>query len=228
MQLEKRSAADQGPDSAARVAFNSSCNSVATLSPASAPVPNSGSSSLAGARTARTEAESYDSGEEFNYEGKYEGSFYAGATKSSTNSSLYLPAFPSCSHSSSELSSDVPPPQALASSTPSSSCVACDPKGVTTICLPANVIALLQDPQSNSIMQFADARRPRTSVLVADSGATDHMIPDKSAFIRIVHIQAARSAWITTHLRPSWVPALPSSLSTGREFLFATASTCPR
>ncbi len=108
MRLEKRSAADQGPDLAARVASDSSCNPAATPSPASAPVPDSGSSSLAGARMACTEAESYNSGEKFDYEGKYEGSFSAGATKSSTKSSLYLPASPLCSHSSSELSSDVP------------------------------------------------------------------------------------------------------------------------
>ncbi len=92
MRLEKRSAADQGPDSAARVASDSSCNPAATPSPASAPVPNSGSLSLAGTRTACTEAESYDSSEEFDYEGKYVGLFYAGATKSSSSSSLYLPA----------------------------------------------------------------------------------------------------------------------------------------
>jgi hypothetical protein len=58
-----------------------------------------------------------------------------------------------------------------------------DPKGVTTICLPKNVMALLNDPPSHSIKTFSDAHRPRTSLLVADTGATDHMIPDKSAFI---------------------------------------------
>jgi hypothetical protein len=58
-----------------------------------------------------------------------------------------------------------------------------DPKGVTTISLPKNVMALLNDPLSHSIKTFSDAHRPRTSLLVADTGATNHMIPDKSAFI---------------------------------------------
>jgi hypothetical protein len=61
--------------------------------PALAPAPasNGGSTNIAGACTASTEAESYDSREEYDYEGKYEGSFYMGNTKPSKNNSLYSP-----------------------------------------------------------------------------------------------------------------------------------------
>ncbi len=60
---------------------------------------------------------------------------------------------------------------------------AVNPKGVITICLPKHIMAPLNNPPAHSIRTFSDAHRPRTSLLVADTGATNHMIPDKSAFI---------------------------------------------
>ncbi len=44
-------------------------------------------------------------------------------------------------------------------------------------------MALLNNPPEHSIKIFSDAHRPQTSILVANTGATNHMIPDKSAFI---------------------------------------------
>jgi hypothetical protein len=56
-------------------------------------------------------------------------------------------------------------------------------KGVCTLCLPKIVLALLNNPLVHSI-SFHNARKhPCTSILVAESGATNHMTPDKSAFI---------------------------------------------
>ncbi len=109
LKLEKRSAADKSNNLAARIAFNDSSNTVTTPAPAPAPASNGRSTNIPGACTASTEAGSYDSGEEFDYEGKYEGSFYAGESKPSKNSSLYLPVSPSCSLSLSKISYDDPP-----------------------------------------------------------------------------------------------------------------------
>jgi hypothetical protein len=61
--------------------------------------------------------------------------------------------------------------------------VAVDPKGVTTICLCKNIMALLNDPTAHSIKTFANAHHPRMGLLVTDTGATNHMIRNKLAFI---------------------------------------------
>jgi hypothetical protein len=57
----------------------------------------------------------------------------------------------------------------------------CDPRGVKTIYLPKTVLALLQNPRAYK----PDCKRcgTGTTLLMADTGATDHMLPDKSAFI---------------------------------------------
>ena len=67
---------------------------------------------------------------------------------------------------------------------PASSHTSSDPKGVNTVYLPKTVLALLQDPPKHLLVHFQQATRsPCTSLLVADTGATDHMLPDKAAFI---------------------------------------------
>ena len=59
-----------------------------------------------------------------------------------------------------------------------------DPKGVNTVYLPKTVLALLQNPPKHSLVHFQQATRStRLSLLVADTGVTDHMLPDKAAFI---------------------------------------------
>ena len=50
-----------------------------------------------------------------------------------------------------------------------------DPQGVRTTPLPKHVLALLQNPPAHSTALVpGDAHR----LLVADTGATDHMLPD--------------------------------------------------
>jgi hypothetical protein len=56
-------------------------------------------------------------------------------------------------------------------------------KALPQICLPKNVMALLNDPPSHSIKTFSDAHCPCMSLLVADTGTTNHMTPNMSAFI---------------------------------------------
>ena len=58
-----------------------------------------------------------------------------------------------------------------------------NPKGIHTINLPKMVLALLENPPAQSISIHNTMLRPTMSLIVADSGATDHMIPHKSAFI---------------------------------------------
>jgi hypothetical protein len=135
---------------------------------------------MPGAFTAATKAESYDSGDEFDYEGKYEGSVFSGKTKS--NASLY----PHASHAMAKTTEDTHPP-----ANPPPATTSCrhftssiDPTGVRTVQLPTKrVITLLNNPPAHSIVFVSTKLCPRTSLLVADTSATDHMIPDKSTFI---------------------------------------------
>ncbi len=57
-----------------------------------------------------------------------------------------------------------------------------DPQGVNTVYLPKTVISLLKNPPSQNIKHQPQLLN-QTSLLVADTGATDHMLPDKLAFI---------------------------------------------
>ncbi len=51
------------------------------------------------------------------------------------------------------------------------------------MCLPKIVLALMNNPLAHSI-SFLDAQEhPHTSLLLVDTGATNHMISDKAAFI---------------------------------------------
>jgi hypothetical protein len=67
-----------------------------------------------------------------------------------------------------------------------------EPHGVQTMCLPKKVQALLNSPPVHSITLFTALHRNRTSLLVADSGATDHMLPNKSAFISYYPVEGRR------------------------------------
>lgn len=57
-----------------------------------------------------------------------------------------------------------------------------DPKGVTTVCLPKTMLALLTKPPVPSTSCPQDHTHP-TSLLVAGTSTTDHILPDKLAFI---------------------------------------------
>jgi hypothetical protein len=49
--------------------------------------------------------------------------------------------------------------------------------------LPKHILVLLNNPQAHSTAFISDKLQPCTSLLVANTGAMDHMIPNKSAFI---------------------------------------------
>ncbi len=147
--------------------------------PAPATVKNGGSTGTPGAFTAATKAKSYDLGDAFDYKGKYEGSVFSGKTKS--NASLY----PHASHATVETTEDTHPPANPPPATTSChhSTSSMDPTGVCMVQLPKRVIALLNNSPAHSIAFGSTKLHPRNSLLVADTGATDHMIPNKSAFI---------------------------------------------
>ena len=119
---------------------------------------------------AATEADSYDSGKEFDYEGRHEGLVYNGKPKSNVF------VYPSASHATAE------PLDTSSEST--TNCYlttsSIDPQGVRTTPLPKHVIALLRNPPAYSTGLVPGEAH---SLLVANTGATDHMIPDKSVFI---------------------------------------------
>jgi hypothetical protein len=94
LKLVKRTPANGGA-TASRVG-ESPALAPASAPPAPAPLANGGSAGTPGALTAATKAERYDSGEEFDYEGKYEGSVYSGKSRS------IVSVYPHASHASAE------------------------------------------------------------------------------------------------------------------------------
>jgi hypothetical protein len=180
----------------------------AMLAPAPAPPSDntSGSASLSGGFSALAEPNSYDLGDDYNYEGKLTGLMYLGTSLGKTNTSSRPYLSPSCNHASSNtnpLGNSFATPEmggTLSDNTPlydpSSTQVmggdllvhdhllsrsSCEPQGVKTIYLPKMVLSLLQNPKHHK----SDHKRGGfgTMLLVADTGATDHMLPNKSAFI---------------------------------------------
>ncbi len=168
--LVKRTPADGG-DAASRVGA-SPAPAPAPVAPVPAPAVSvdGGLAGMHGAFTAATEADSYESGEEFDYVGKYEGSVYNGKSKS--NVSIY----PNASHATAE-------PLDTSTESMTNCCHTTspiNPQGVRTTPLPKHVIALLQNPPAHSTALIPGEAH---DLLVADTGATDHMIQDKSVFI---------------------------------------------
>jgi hypothetical protein len=68
-------------------------------------------------------------------------------------------------------------------------------QGVNTIYLPKMVLSLLNNPPAHSIVHFQGILSKHMSLLVADTGATDHMLPDKSAFISYYPV-SGRHVWM--------------------------------
>ncbi len=171
-----------GGNTASRVSHKAPATAPAPTPPAApapAAVKNGGSTGTPGAFTVATKAKSYDSGDEFDYKGKYEGLVFSGKTKSTA--SLY----PHASHATTKTTEDTHPPANPLPATTSCchSTSSMDPTGVCMVQLPKRVITLLNNPPSHSIVFMSTKLCPRTSLLVADTGVTDHMIPNKSAFI---------------------------------------------
>ena len=69
-----------------------------------------------------------------------------------------------------------------------------DPPGVNTVYLPKMVLALLKNSLSQATFPLP-RHVTQTSLLVADSGGTDHMLPDKLAFISY-HPVLGRRVWM--------------------------------
>jgi hypothetical protein len=169
LKLVKRTPADGG-DAASRVGHEAPPPAPPTTPPAApnSPAKNGGSTGMPGAFTAATEHDSYESGNDFDYEGKYEGKVY-----SSANSKSNVPVYPCASHASVNISSpDLPPVTTSCRRSMSS----IDPTGVRTVRLPKLVIALLNNPLAHSIAFTYNTPWPCTSLLVANNGATDHII----------------------------------------------------
>ncbi len=131
----------------------------------------------------------YNSGEEYEYEGKLSGAMYLGSSKRNNPSNLYVGTPPSCTHASAEsgdsddtsieffLSGDSAQQDHFSSRSSG------DPQGVKTIYLPKTVLNLLRDPSVHHCFSRCKRKGSSTTLIVADMGATDHMLPDKSAFI---------------------------------------------
>jgi hypothetical protein len=69
-------------------------------------------------------------------------------------------------------------------------CSSKDPQGVKTIYLPKTALALLKNPQAHK--HGPTARHANTTLFVADTGATDHMLLDKAAFISYYPVKGCR------------------------------------
>jgi hypothetical protein len=149
--LEKRTGLDNtGGDAASCVTAPPAGNAP---KPASSPAPaldaTTGSETIPGAYAVAAEPDSYDSGEDYDYEGKSSGLTYSGTRSGKPNATsiAYINTSPSCHHTSNnaptmENGYDPPymrgtdnfaPPMGSNHFAPRSSC---DPRGVKTIYLP--------------------------------------------------------------------------------------------
>ena len=167
-----------------------------------------------GAFTAATEPDTYDSGEEFDYEGKHEGSVYNGNSKS--NVSIY----PRASHAT----TDHLDPASHATCRWASSVL----RASRTVHLPKLVLALLHDPPAHSTSIIHELRAPRTQ-----SSSSPTLVPRTTCSLRrapLFHTGLSLGVayrWATTRLRLFWDPDLRLLPSTGNAFSYATASTFP-
>ncbi len=195
--------------------------------PAPAPAPasdtTSGSGSIPGAYAAVAEPDSYDLGDDYDYKGKYSSLMYLGTWSGKPNSTslAYISTSPSCNHTSYAAPNmgggyDTPNMGGSNDFVPNmggnhfAARSSCNPEGIKTIYLPKTVLALLQNPMANKSGHKRSGSG--TTLLVADTGATDHMLPDKSAFISYNQSSGGEFAWATTLLLQSLGMAPPSSL----------------
>jgi hypothetical protein len=167
-----------------------------TTKPAQTPAPASnatfGSGSLPGGFSAAAEPVLYDSGEDYDYKGKSSESMYSGTSSDKPNSSslAYISLSPSYNHTSG-VTPDMGGGVNDSSSTPdmggdqvqvhSVSRSSRDPQGVKMIYLPKTVLTLLQNPHAYKPDNKGGG--PGMTLLVTDMGATDHMLPNKTALI---------------------------------------------
>jgi hypothetical protein len=163
---------------------------VALEMPALAPAPASnvslasdaivGSSSVPGGFSAAAKGDAFDSRDEYEYEQKLLGAFYSCSTNCNNTRALYVGSEPNCRHASAkEISSDTAPSSDIHTSSRTSS----DPQGVNTIYLHKSVLNFLQNPSAQSRHTNIGLKGTSTMLVVADTGATNHMLPNKTAFI---------------------------------------------
>jgi hypothetical protein len=112
---------------------------------------------------------------------------YSSSFAKCKTSCAYIGPTPSCHHVSSNLGAVTDPnlPNKMGGGTITSPHSVLhslqDPQGVKTIYLPKTVLALLKNPQEHKCYPMAG--HAKTKLFMANTGATDHMLPNKAAFI---------------------------------------------
>ena len=193
--IKKRSSSDTPCEASSQVVTEIPSTPAPAPAPTLAPPPpgdsQPGSVVVPGAFSAVTETTRYDSGDVFDYKGKLDGVMYLGNSKHT--SFAYLPT--SCSHTTLDhahtnllgqtvgglIQDKMGGP--LISNNLSASRTARDPQGVNTVYLLKTDLSLLANPPTQSIAHTDRLFFTRTFLMVADTGANDHMLPDKLAFI---------------------------------------------
>ncbi len=211
VKIEKRTEADNCK-AVSCVAKEASMHAPATTS-LSNPPPMSdnmaGSDSLPGGFSASTEVGTYDSGNEYDYEGKWSDAMYLGtASTKRNNSDAYLGLHSYCCH----IFTDSGPLEKTSASPATTiphqdhyfSRTSRDLQGVNTIFLPKKVLALLFNPPAKRIPKFMAHKGKKTTLVVADTGATNHMLPHKLAFVSYTPSWVGGYEWETTLLPPLW------------------------
>jgi hypothetical protein len=154
------------------------------LAPASNVPPASnaivGSSFAPGGLSAAAKEDAFDSGDEYEYEGKWSGAMYSHSTNRNNARDLYIGSGPYCRHASTkEISSDTAPSSDVHASLRTSS----NPQGIKTIYLPKSVLNLLQNPSAQRRHTNIGPIGTFTTFVITDTRATNHMLPNKTAFI---------------------------------------------
>ena len=93
------------------------------------------------------------------------------------------------------------------------------PSSTTESCLPHSISTALQSLLQR-LSHFSISTDSSCCLAVADSGATDPMFPDKSAFILYKTTSELRCGWRITFTFRSWAASLPLSPLTDSGFLF--------
>jgi hypothetical protein len=197
VKIDKRTEADNR-DAASRVASNAPSPSPAPTPSANPPPPLDNSGALPGGFSAIAEVGVYDSGEEYEqYKGKSSGAIYLGTGSKSNTRDLYVGLPSSCCHTTADLSDkpdkvDIP----ANDDTHLLSRTLHYPQGVNTIyLLPKTALNLLHNPAAHCCSTSPSINKTSSTLVIADMGATDHMLSDKLAFISYTPI-TGRRVWM--------------------------------
>ncbi len=131
LKLKKHLAADNSNDLAVQVMLEGPTPlPVPAPSPAPAPDSGGGSASIPGACTASTEAETYNSGDKFDYRGKYEGVLFDPSLNKKNSTSVHSTATHLCSQATMEIQ-------------PSANSICPNPIRLKTVSLPKHIMRCL-------------------------------------------------------------------------------------